>query len=721
MRGQEPEELTAIAVTDGIFRALRVQPELGRIFTAEDIDAGSPAVLILSSRYWRDRMGSDPQVIGQSILIGGNPNEIVGVMPAGFRLLDQDPDLYLTLQYNRASLTVTNFVFPSLARLREGTTLDGAVTELATLIPLGPERYPGGMTLELLQEARGVPVLHPLKDEVVGSVGHILWVVLGGVGIILIVACANVANLLLVRAESRERAMAVQSALGSPRNRLVGQSLAESLVLGLFGGGLGVGLAFGGLRLLRLLGPSQLPRLHEIGLDPGVLLFALSISLLSGLVLGLLPLSRTLRMELVGSLKEGGRGFSSGKERNRARNTLVVAQLALALVLLVGSGLMIRSFVALGRVNPGYSDPQDVLTFRLSIGSSDVRDPEQVAAAHEAMARQIADLPGVTSVGLSTSIPMDGAGGFDPIFVEDFPLPEGQQPQIRRFKWIGGGYHQAMGNPVIAGRPISWIDIQERTRVVMITESIAREFWGDPSLAVGRRLSTGYGPGDWREIIGVVGDVRDDGIEQPPVDIVYWPMVIEGYWSEIRGDALFFQRTMKYAVRSPRVGTRGFLEEVRDLIWASYPTRPLVNIRTMGDIQRSSMARSSFTLVMLGIAAAVALLLGSIGIYGVISYTVGQRTQELGLRIAMGAEPGAVTGMVLRQGLTLAVIGAAFGLGGAVGATRLMEAILFGVDPVDPPTYGMVAVALVGVALLSTYFPARRAAQVDPMIALRAE
>jgi hypothetical protein len=255
----------------------------------------------------------------------------------------------------------------------------------------------------------------------------------------------------------------------------------------------------------------------------------------------------------------------------------------------------------------------------------------------------------------------------------------------------------------------------------MITESIAREFWGDPTLAVGRRLSTGYGPGDWREIVGVVGNVRDDGLDQPPVDIVFWPMVMEGFWSEPSSDALFFRRTMKYAVRSTRVETPGFLEEVKDLVWAAYPTQPVVNPLTMKEIQQDSLARSSFTLVMLGIAAGVALLLGSIGIYGVISYTVGQRTRELGLRIAMGAEPGVVTGMVMRQGLVLALVGAAVGLGGALGTTRLMEAVLFGVDPVDPLTFALVAMVLVGVALASTYVPARKAATVDPMVALRTD
>ncbi|MGD8361992.1 MAG: FtsX-like permease family protein, partial [Gemmatimonadota bacterium] len=394
-----------------------------------------------------------------------------------------------------------------------------------------------------------------------------------------------------------------------------------------------------------------------------------------------------------------------------------VGQLSLALVLLVGSGLMIRSFMNLRGMNPGFTDPEEILTFRLSIGSDAVPDGEDVPAAHELMAHRLSEIPGVTSVGLSSSVPMDGRGGFDPIFFEDFPLSEGQSPQIRRFKWVGGNYPETMGDPVVAGRSISWDDIRERARVVMITESLAREVWGDPSRAVGRRLATGFDAGDWREIIGVVGDVRDDGMEQGAVDIVYWPMLLEGFWD----NPIFVIRTMGYAIRSPRVGTPDFLAEVRDVVWSSYPTRPLGAMVTMDEVQRDSMARTSFTLVMLGIAAAVALLLGGIGIYGVISYAVGQRTQELGLRIAMGAEVGSVVGMVLRQGLVLALMGVGLGTGAAAALTRLMSAILHGVSPMDPVTYILVAVALVGVTLLASYAPARRAAGVDPMVALRAE
>ena len=372
-------------------------------------------------------------------------------------------------------------------------------------------------------------------------------------------------------------------------------------------------------------------------------------------------------------------------------------------------------------VQPGYSGPEELLSFQLTLGRSEVPDINDAPAAHEQMAARIAEIPGVTAVGLSSSIPMDGRAGFDPVFFEDFPLQEDQQPQIRRFKWIGGNYHETVGNPLLAGRAINWDDIRERTGVVMITESIARELWGDPTRAVGRRLSTGYSPGDWREIVGVVGNVLDDGLTQDPVDIVYWPMAMDRYWPETRGDAPFITRNQTYVIRSQRVGTPGFLRELRELVQGTYPDRPLGSLRTMETIQRDSMARVSFTLVMLGIAAAVALLLGAIGIYGVVSYAVGQRTQELGLRMAMGAEPGAVTGLILRQGLLLAVVAVVVGIGAATGLTRLMEAVLYGVEPLDPLTFALVPLAVVAVALVATYLPARKAARVDPMVALRAE
>jgi len=653
--------------------------------------------------------------------IGGAAREIIGVLPRGFRFLEHDPAVYLPYRFDRSSLTVTNFTNPSIARLREGATIEAATADLARLLPVAVEKFPGGLTLEFLEEARGAPLLRPLKEAVVGDVGDVLWVLLGTVGIILLIACANVANLFLVRAEARERELAVRTAIGARQRQITGQYLAESVLLGLLGGAAGLALAYGGLRLLVAIAPADLPRLDEVSLDPVVLSFTLGISILSGVFFGLFPVLRWGHVNLVNALKEGGRGSGVGRERHRTRNALVVGQITLALVLLIGSGLMVRSFQAIRRANPGFRNPEEILVLGVSVPSDVAESPDEIVQTHEAIAHRLAEVPGVTSVGSSSSVTMDGRAGWDPIFVEDFPLPEGQLPPMRRFKWIAAGYFETMGNPIVAGRTLTWAEIYNRARVVLVTENFAREYWSDPAAAIGKRIGTGTAPGSWRKIIGVVGDVRDDGVTQDPVAIVYWPMLVEDFWSEIRGVAPFVALTQFYAIRSPRVGTAGFLREVKEAVWSFLPDRPLTNVQNLETMLRGSTARTSFTLVMLGIAAAVALLLATVGVYGVISYVVSQRTREIGVRIALGAGSSTVTGMVLRQGLLLAVIGVVLGLAAAYGLTRLMESLLFGVSALDPITYATVAVCLMAVALLASYLPARRAARVDPMQALRAE
>jgi predicted permease len=717
----EPARIPSIYATAGMLPTLRVRPTLGRLFSVEDATPGTPFTVILSYGYWQSEFGGDPEILGRTMNISGEVREIIGVLPRGFRFLEYDPAVYLPYRFDRSSLTVSNFTNPSIARLRDGVTIEEATADLSRLVPLAVEKFPGGLTLEFLEEARGAPLLRPLKEAVVGNVGDVLWVLLGTVGIILLIACANVANLFLVRAEAREREMAVRTAIGAKRRQVAGQLLLDSVLLGLMGGAVGLGLAHASLRLLVAIAPADLPRLAEVALDPVVLLFTLCISILSGVFFGLFPVLRWRQVDLVNALKEGGRGSGAGRERHRTRNALVVGQITLALVLLIGSGLMVRSFQAIRRANPGFRNPEEILVLGVSVPSEAAQSADEVVQTYELIARRLAEVAGVTSVGSSSSITMDGRGGFDPIFVEDFPLPGGQLPPIRRFKWIGAGYFETLGNPIVAGRTLTWTDIRNRTRVIMVTENFAREYWSDPADAIGRRIGTGMAPGSWREIIGVVGDVRDDGVTQDPVAVIYWPMLLEDFWADQRGDAPFVQRTMLYAIRSPRVGTTAFLREIKQAVWSILPDRPLTYVQYLDDILRGSMARTSFTLVMLGIAAAVALLLATVGVYGVISYVVSQRTREIGVRIALGAESARVARMVLKQGLLLAVVGVTLGLVAAYGLTRLMTGLLFGVSAVDPLTYAVVAVCLSGVALLASYVPARRASRVDPMEALRIE
>ncbi|MFC1660857.1 ABC transporter permease, partial [Gemmatimonadota bacterium] len=720
---EEPEEVEIMQVTDGTFRALRIQPVLGRRFTQEDDSPGTPQTVILGFGYWQTRFGGDPGVLGQTLTIDGNPREVIGVMGEDFRFLRYDPAIYLPFRFNRAELFLGNFSYQALARLKPGVSLERANADVARMMPLSVEKFPGGVSLEILENARFGPNLRPLRSDVVGNVGEVLWVLLGTVGIILLIACANVANLFMVRAEGREREMAVRTAMGAGRGKVAGEFLKESILLGIMGGAVGIGLAWGGLELLMALAPSELPRANEIGLDVPVLFFTLGISLVAGLLFGLFPVIRFANGKLVNALKEGGRGGSAGRERHRARNTLVVAQIALALLLLVGSGLMIRSFIALRNVDPGFRNPEEVLLVRLSIPEAEVADALEVVQAHEGIANRISDISGVTTVGLSTSVTLDGWDSNYPLYVEEFPTTGDELPPIRRMKWIGAGYFETMQIPLVAGRSMGWGDIYDLTQGVIITENLAREYWDQPSDALGKRVSTGLEPGTWREIIGVVGNVRDDGLDQSPTAVVYWPVLQENAWSNLPGQeaGLVSHRSLNYAIRSPRVGAPEFMVEVREAIWSVNPNLPLASVRTLADLLDRSMARTSFSLVMLGIAAAVALILGTIGIYGVISYIVSQRTRELGVRMALGAEASNVKGMVLRQGLALSGLGVGIGLLSALGLTRLMGALLYGVDPTDPLTFAAMAAALSLVALLASYVPARRAAKVDPVVAIRFE
>jgi putative ABC transport system permease protein len=480
-------------------------------------------------------------------------------------------------------------------------------------------------------------------------------------------------------------------------------------VLALMGGAFGVALAQAAIGLLRTIAPAQLPRVDEISIDPTVLLFTLAISIVGGLLFGVVAVVR-FGTPSATALKEGGRSASDAPGRHRTRNALVVGQVALALTLLIVSGLMIRTFVAMRQVAPGFTRPAEVQTFVVAIPAGLISDPQRAARTHESVAERLARVPGVASVGLSSSITMDGEDNGNYLAVEDFPDPEGTMPRLRRFKSFAPGYFETMGNRLVAGRSITWSEIYGQRPVIVISEPLAREYWGEPARALGKRVRTSP-RNPWREIVGVVGDERDDGLTQPATAIVYWPMLNESYrW-----------RTMAYAVRSNRVGTPGFLRELEQAVWSVNSNLPLATVQTLEEIQAHSMAQTSFALVMLGIAASVALLIGVVGIYGVIAYAATQRTREIGVRMALGAQIGDVRKMFLRHGLSLTGTGIALGIGVALMLTRVMSAFLFGVGPMDPITYVAVSGALAAVALLATYLPARRASRVDPVVALRAE
>jgi predicted permease len=713
----EPERAPALRVTDGLLGILRVQPLLGRFFTREDDAPGAPRRAIVSHGYWQRRFGGAPDVIGRSLDVDGSPCEVIGVLPPSFKFLWTDPAVLLPLQLNRGDVRVGEFSYRGIARLEPGVTLEQANADLARMIPLTFDRFPlyPGFTREMFHEAKMGPNVRLLSEDLIGDVGRVLWILVGTVGIVLLIACANVANLFLVRSEGRQQELAIRAALGASRSRIAGELLSESVGLALAGGALAVLLAWAGLRLLARLAPAGLPRIEEISINPVVLLFTLAISVLTGLVFGLIPVMRFGSPSVV-ALQEGGRSASDAPGRHRARNALVVSEIALAFVLLIVSGLMVRSFIALRQVDPGFVRPKEVQTFRVSIPEALIEDPQQVVLTYEQITHRLEQVPGVVSVGLSSSVTMDRQSGKTPVFVEQFPHTGRSMPPLRGYKRVGPGYFETMGNRVLAGRAIAWTDISQARPVVVVTENLAREYWKDPAVAVGKRITQSR-EDPWREIIGVVGNARDDGLAHAAPAIVYWPLLLKEWWTV----PLDIERTIAYVVRSTRVGSPGLLRELQQAVWSVNPNLPLASVRTLDEIQADSMTQTSFALVMLAIAAMVALLLGSVGIYGVIAHVAAQRTREIGIRMALGAQTGDVRQLFLRHGLLLTGVGLALGTGVALAITRVMSALLFGVSPMDPVTYVAVAASLGSIALLATYLPARRAARVDPIVALRAD
>jgi putative ABC transport system permease protein len=713
----DPERVPVMMVTDGTLPALRVTPMLGRIFTREDDSPGSPERVILTYAYWQRKFGGDPGILGRSLKLDDRPREVIGVLPEGFDVLGSDAAMLLPLRFDPAEVFIGNFAYQGVARLKSGVTIQAANEDITRLIPRVIERFPlpPGFSPDMLKQIKLGPDVHPLEADVVGDVGRVLWVLLGAVGLVLLIACANVANLFLIRAEARQQELAIRSALGARPSRLAAALFAESVALALAGGAVGVGLAWGGLRALVRLAPAGLPRLGEIGISLPVLAFTLAVSVFAGLLFGLMPVLRFASPRLA-ALKDGGRSVSEGRERHRARSALVVAEVALALILLVASGLMVRTFIRLRSVDPGFARPEQVLTLRLSIPSGMVRDADLTARTFEQVLRRLEQVPGVTSVGLASSMTMDGNTDNEPLFLEDFPDPAGKMPAIRRVKWIGPNHFETLGTRFVAGRSFGWSELYNVAPVALISENLARVYWRRPADAVGRRIRL-MPKDEWRQIIGVVADEHDDGVARPAPTVVYLPFLLKDFWGAPR----FVQRNMGFAVRSTRLASPGFMREIQQAVWGVNPSLPLASVRTLDEILSRSMAQTSFALIMLGTAAGVALLLGIVGIYGVIAYIAAGRTREIGIRVALGAQPGDVSALFVRHGLALTAAGVAIGLAGAAAVTRLMRALLFGVSPTDVATFAGVIVAVGSVAALATWLPARRAARVDPVVALRTD
>ncbi len=548
-----------------------------------------------------------------------------------------------------------------------------------------------------------------------GNITDVLWVLMGTIGVVLLIACANVANLLLVRVEGRQQELATRAALGAGRGRIARELIQESLTLGAIGGALGVGVAFGALRLLKALRPETLPRLDEITIDPLVIGFAAVASILSGILFGLIPILKYSGPQFVTALR-GTRTASHSRERHRARNVLVVVQVALALVLLVASGLMIRTFQTLRQVEPGFTRANELQMVRVSIPPTLIEDPSRVARTYSDILEKLSALPGVTAAAFASSAPLEGFNSNDPVVAEDKVYDPGKIPPLRRFKFVSPGYFRTVGTPLITGRDITWSEVFDDRPVAVISENMAREMWGEPAAALGKRIK--IAPVDsWREIVGVVGNVHDNGVHEPAPAIVYWPTMMAKFW----GNERFASRSLTFVLRSERTGTEAFLTQIRQAVWSVNGSLPLALVRTLQEVYDRSLARTTFALVMLAIAGAMALLLGVIGIYGVIAYSVSQRTREIGIRMALGVEQRDLRRMFLRHGFVLSGIGVVVGIGVAAALMRLMTSMLFEVSPLDVTTYAGVSVVLLAAAMLASYVPARRAASLNPVDALRAE
>jgi predicted permease len=715
--GDQPEQLPSVEVTASLLRVLGIRPQHGRGFREDESEPDADPTVILSHSLWQRRYGGDPGVVGDTIRIDGVARVVVGVMPAGFRVATADADLFLPMVINRSDPERGLWGNVCIGRLRPGVTRQAAQREMGALVHRVHEAFPDPeATRRAFEKADIGAKVSSLRDDVVGGVERVLWTLFGCVSAVLAIAIANVANLFLVRAEGRQQETAVRTALGAGRAAIARGTVGESLVVAIAGGVAGLVLAAIGIHVLSVFAPTEIPRLEDIGVRLPVVVFTAAVAMLCGLVFGMV--SAVHRVDDPSTaLQDGGRSSTSGRPRHRIRGLLVVFQLALALVLMVLSGLMIRSFTALLAADIG-CDPTDVIAMRLAIPDSQYPGPGDSLAFYKEVAERVGSLPGVESVGMITGVPLDSGGILLGHSIEDSPLEEDDIEPNYVTHLVVPGALDALGIPMVAGRRLDAEDLGGVTRTAMISESLARRFWRDPGSAVGRRLMPGspQDGGTWYTIVGVVADVPYEGLADGLVDAVYYP-----FWSLTVGteDRLFVNQ-LELVIETGPSGA-SVVQAVVDEVWQVDPDVPAANIRAMGEVVAEATARTRFTMTLLVVAACVAMVLGLVGLYGVISYVVSLRTREIGIRMALGADPDRIHRMVLGQGLVMAVSGVGLGVVGAVLSGRVVAAQLYGVTPTDPLTYAAVSVVLVGAALLASYLPAHRAAAMKPLDALRFE
>ncbi|MBT8488230.1 MAG: ABC transporter permease [Gemmatimonadetes bacterium] len=713
MRNGEPERIAAQWVTPSFFGVLGVDALLGRTFTEDEGAPGAEPTVILSHGLWETGFARDPSVIGQTLDVNGTTRTIVGVMPTDFGFPDRQMRLWLPFAVDEAQAPLAAFGSEGIARLSEGTTPASLDAELQSLIGRLEEWYPDSGAPAFLREVNLRPVVRPLKAAVVGDLDRTLWVLLGTVGLVLLIACANVANLLLVRAESRQRELALRVAVGAGRSQVIRSFMSESVVLATVGAAAGLAIASVALRLAIAQVPMNLPRIDEIGLDLRVLSFTLGVTVVCAAFFGLFPLVRFGVDDLASRLRDGGaRGSTGGRDTNKIRGGLVVAQMALALVLLIGSGLMLRSFQALRAVDPGF-DSEGVLTARITIPTAEMDGWQETAGFFRALRDRLEGQAGVESVGMALSTPLAGNGvPYYSTELEDHPRAESELPVFARQNQVEAGFFEAMGIEPLEGRTIQRGDGAEEMRAVVVSQRFAELWWPDAS-PIGRRIR--QGPQDeWWQVVGVVPDAHYLSLEEVPEEMIYWPATLG------TADEPQPTRSMDVVVRTSG-DPLDFLPVLRREAQSLNSRIPVSNPRALTDIVSAATSRTSFTMSLLGTASGIALLLGLVGIYGVISYIVSQRTREIGVRMALGASAGSVRNMVVRQGLLLAVGGVVLGLVASGALSSVVSSLLYGVSATDPLTYASVSVLLVAISVVACWIPAARAAGVDPSRALRSE
>ena len=696
----EPAQWRAGVVTGNFFRTLGVQPLLGRTITAEDDKPGGPFVVVLSHGLWREQFGGDQNVIGRTVQLSGNNYQVIGVMPAGFKSPRDDSEVWTPVNVTTADAAMYRGVhfLRTYARLKPGVRIQQAQEEMRAIDKRLSEAFPA-------ENARRQTVLFALHNRVVGEFRTPLLVLFGAVGLVLLIACANFANLLLAKAATREQELVIRVALGAGRWRLVRQLLTESVLIALLGGVAGLILAYLGVDALLALKPAELPLLDTVGVDGRVMLFALGVSVLTGVFFGLMPAWHATRINVNDSLKEGGRGVA-GTARQRIRSALVVVEIGLALVLLIGAGLLIKSFWQLRSVQPGFN-PDNIVTMRIELPGARYNDIPKQTQYRRALLDEVNTLPGIQA-SLVSEVPLSGDWLTHDFLVEGQQLPEGSEPDVQTVS-IEGDFFRTMQIPLLSGRDFSSQDQENSPLVGIVNQTLVNQFFSG-QVPIGKRVRWARDPKDrWITIVGVVPDVKFFGLNSNPMPALYSPYVQSGR---------AWKRWMNLVVRG-QSETAALTAAIKERVWKVDPKIPMTRVRSLRDVIGASVEAQRFNMLLLGIFAAVALVLAAVGIYGVMAYAVAQRTHEIGVRVALGAQASDVLRLVLKQGLALTLLGVAIGLAGAVALTRVMRTFLFSVSTTDPLTFILIPLLLALVALLACWIPARKATQVDPLSALR--